>query len=73
MASPLISVITPSIRPDGIISVKACLEEQTFKDFEHIIKLSEPIEPLKIRDFILNNYSEKIYAEKLKKGIESIC
>jgi len=44
MASPLISVITPSIRPDGIVSVKACLEEQTFKDFEHIIKLSEPKE-----------------------------
>ena len=42
--NPEITVITPSIRPEGIIPVKACLEEQTFKDFEHIIKLSEPKE-----------------------------
>jgi len=39
---PKITVITPSIRPWGVKTVKACLEEQTFKDFEHIIKLSDP-------------------------------
>lgn len=34
----------PKYPSNGIVSVKACLEEQTFKDFEHIIKLSEPKE-----------------------------
>lgn len=39
---PEITVITPSIRPWGVKTVKSCLEEQTFQDFEHIVKLSEP-------------------------------
>lgn len=33
-----ISVISPSIRPEGIKLVKKALERQTFQDFEHIIQ-----------------------------------
>lgn len=38
---PLISVITPSIRPEGVAFVEASLKEQTFKDFEWILELSK--------------------------------
>lgn len=39
-----ISCITPSIRPEGIKTTINTLKEQTFKNFEHIIELSEPKE-----------------------------
>lgn len=39
---PRISVITPSIRPEGIEIVRATLAGQTFTDFEWIPKLSVP-------------------------------
>lgn len=37
-----ISVITPSIRPAGLATVQACLEQQTFKDFEWLVELGLP-------------------------------
>lgn len=39
---PRISVITPSIRPEGLDVVRATLAAQTFTDFEWIPKLSIP-------------------------------
>lgn len=37
-----ISCITPSIRPEGLRIVEEMLKFQTFRDFEHVIYLSEP-------------------------------
>jgi len=37
---PLISVITPSIRPEGLALVEKALKRQTFKDFEWIVDTS---------------------------------
>lgn len=37
-----ISVLTPSIRSAGVDIVRETLKNQTFKDFEHIVRLSEP-------------------------------
>lgn len=40
--SPIISVITPSIRSKGVKVVEESLKEQTFRDFEWVLELSEP-------------------------------
>jgi hypothetical protein len=40
--APRITVITPSIRPEGVEVVKHTLEGQTLRDFEWIPKLSVP-------------------------------
>ena len=40
--APRITVITPSIRPEGLDVVRRTLEGQTFKDFQWIPKLSVP-------------------------------
>lgn len=36
---PTISVLTPSLRPEGLEMVNRCLARQTFKDFEWLISL----------------------------------
>lgn len=38
---PKITVITPSVRPEGIPIVEKALKRQTFKSFEHIIQGAE--------------------------------
>jgi len=38
----LISVLTPSIRPEGLKIVQECLSEQTFQDFEWLVELGIP-------------------------------
>ena len=35
-----ISVITPSIRPEGLKIVRECLLNQTFKDFEWLVDIN---------------------------------
>lgn len=42
MPLPAITVITPSIRPEGLKIVEKSLEKQTFRDFEWIPKLDKP-------------------------------
>lgn len=37
-----ISVVTPSIRPDGLRVMQECLANQTFKDFEWLVELGIP-------------------------------
>lgn len=37
---PKISVITPSIRPQGLVTTRKCLLQQTFKDFEWITDIN---------------------------------
>lgn len=37
---PKISVITPSIRPEGLAITRKCLLEQSFKDFEWIVDIN---------------------------------
>lgn len=34
-----ISIITPSIRPEGLVITQQCLKEQTFQDFEWLVEL----------------------------------
>ena len=41
---PIISVITPSIRKEGLKIVEDSLKQQTFRDFEWIVRYSEPKE-----------------------------
>lgn len=36
-----ISIITPSVRPEGLALVKKALKNQSFTDFEHIVALQE--------------------------------
>lgn len=38
-SDPKISVITPSIRPDGLMMVQRCLQEQTLQDFEWLTEI----------------------------------
>lgn len=38
----MISVITPTIRPEGLEIVKKCLEEQTYRDFEWLVEVGLP-------------------------------
>lgn len=40
--SPLISVLTPSIRPEGLKRVQDSLAQQTFQDFEWLTEISIP-------------------------------
>lgn len=37
-----ISVLTPSIRPDGLKALQGCLEKQTLQDFEWLVELGIP-------------------------------
>lgn len=37
-----ISVLTPTIRPEGLKVVQECLKRQTFKDFEWLVEVSVP-------------------------------
>lgn len=37
-----ISVITPSIRPDGLLMVQQSLRDQTFRDFEWLVEIGFP-------------------------------
>jgi len=39
---PLISIITPSIRPKGLEITQKCLSEQTFQDFEWLVEMGIP-------------------------------
>jgi len=39
---PLISVVTPSIRPEGLKIVQECLAQQSFQDFEWLVELGIP-------------------------------
>ena len=36
-----ISVITPSIRPEGLKILQECLAQQTFKDFEWLVNWTQ--------------------------------
>lgn len=38
----MISVITPTIRPEGLKIVQECLKQQTFKDFEWLVEVGTP-------------------------------
>ena len=38
----MISVITPSIRPEGLKIVQDCLRQQTFQDFEWLVEIGIP-------------------------------
>lgn len=38
----MISVLTPSIRPEGLKIVQECLAKQTFKDFEWLVEIGIP-------------------------------
>ena len=40
---PKVSVLTPSIRPDGLACIQACLQEQTLQDFEWLVEIGLPI------------------------------
>src|SRR5258708_20814613 len=37
-----ITVVTPSIRPEGLAITQKCLSEQTFKDFEWCVEIGIP-------------------------------
>lgn len=40
--NPKVSVLTPSIRPEGLKVVQKSLERQTFKDFEWLVEIGLP-------------------------------
>lgn len=39
---PKISIITPTIRPEGLVIMRECLSNQTFKDFEWLVEVGIP-------------------------------
>lgn len=41
-SNPKISVITPTIRPDGLKVMQSCLRRQSFKDFEWLVEVGQP-------------------------------
>lgn len=41
-SNPKISVITPTIRPDGLMMVQQCLQQQGFQDFEWLTEIGFP-------------------------------
>ncbi len=47
---PMISVLTPSLRPEGLLMVQDCLEKQSYQDFEWLISMpKEKRSSLKIK------------------------
>lgn len=63
LSNPKITVITPTVRPEGLEVVKKALKRQTFTDFEWIIVTSVSVIEL---DRILDHYPYKYVSEPPK-------
>lgn len=40
---PKVSVLSPSIRPEGLAIVQSCLQKQSFQDFEWLVEIGLPV------------------------------
>ena len=63
----MISIITPTVRPDGLSIVKKALDRQTFRDFEWIVQ--SPTRPLPKGNVWQLNYDYNRAIEKAKGSL----
>ena len=63
----MISAVTPTVRPDGLLMVAKCLERQTHQDFEWLVVAPQRIKKDACR--VLKDYEFTFVTEPpLKKG-----
>lgn len=61
---PKITVITPTVRPEGMKLVEKALNRQTFKDFEHIVVMPEGEKPAGLVWTLNRDYNRAIRQAK---------